>query len=318
MIRHGVEAGSTAGEEEQLNKILEVLAMPETIDKHYLMVISNPDNYRSWNILKERILSISKDEIPAESSKQLLLTQKALESNPKSYHAWYHRTWLIKNCGTNMEREYRLCCLLLSLDPRNFHCWNHSRRIGIQLPLNFDNYSSMQGKPVKAVSAFYCDPSDEGIWRYFGRSRLSNFPGPRVDISKDKAKLYFPESFRGRVELEGIAVDIPSYVLVSLIDINECEDMIGRSKLTLKVFTGDDLKNPKIYNLVPEESVIPEKDFEFFGDNLVFICLERLRITPEISKREELVKKLCLLDPMRESYYRSMRNRYFKSFRPWQ
>lgn len=59
-------------------------------------------------------------------NKELELSQHCLQSNPKSYGAWHHRGWcLTRMAKPNWRREIDLCDQYLTLDERNFHCWDH-------------------------------------------------------------------------------------------------------------------------------------------------------------------------------------------------
>lgn len=70
---------------------------------------------------------------------------KGITRSPKSYTLWHHRNWTIEK-GLDIEREIlkassgdhvdihkskvlemelKLCDKMLSLDERNFHCWNY-------------------------------------------------------------------------------------------------------------------------------------------------------------------------------------------------
>lgn len=120
-------------------------------------------------------------------TKELKLTAAAIAKNPKSYPAWHHRQWMIDHYGfpqsapvgvsaasdggqssaaaaaghvaarVDYRSELGLCGKLLTLDERNFHCWNYRRwiadRAGVpvekeldytleRIKINFSNYSA--------------------------------------------------------------------------------------------------------------------------------------------------------------------------------
>lgn len=323
MIRHGIEAGTKIEDEKQLKEFKIVDEMDETAEKHYKMVVLNPDDYKSWNWLKRQILEMKeRAEIKEEAAKQLFATQQAIEVNPKSYYAWYHRGWLINRYGTDMNREYRLCMLLLSLDSRNFHCWNHTRLIGLSIPLDFDNYSSTYCQCNNSVAAFYCDPHDEGIWRLMGRTRYQNSTGPcHVNIySNNMLEIHFYTPFIGKAciydeLLAEISVEIPKYTLISRVKYNLTIKLKGALKLKLY----SDKNKEEIYELKEEEQIINIDELEAI-DESVFIYFEKLKITEELVERERVIEKLVALDPIREKYYKSLVNKYYKTyttFRPW-
>ncbi|VDL76509.1 unnamed protein product [Nippostrongylus brasiliensis] len=107
----------------------------------------NPDIYTFWNIRRETIEKkikawkdcelTTQDEECKEScrkkienllSGELFLTQACLEANHKSYSAWFHRGWALKQQSKpDIKRELALCEKALKLDCRNFHTWDHRR-----------------------------------------------------------------------------------------------------------------------------------------------------------------------------------------------
>lgn len=102
----------------------------------------NPDPLYIWNKRRKLFLERSVDNDAVE--KELALTASALQSNPKSYGAWFHRKWVLtqaaeKISDTNeiLNQELGLTELLLQRDERNFHCWNY-RRFVVSLQMQAD------------------------------------------------------------------------------------------------------------------------------------------------------------------------------------
>jgi geranylgeranyl transferase type-2 subunit alpha len=95
-------------------------------------LLVNPDPNYLWNFRRELL---GKDESLLVLDKELALTQAALTRNPKSYGAWFHRKWTIREeCKSNnptlariLQTELALTANFLQLDERNFHCWNYRR-----------------------------------------------------------------------------------------------------------------------------------------------------------------------------------------------
>ena len=62
--------------------------------------------------------------------RERVLTQRALERNPKAYGAWFHRKWILQKLRPSLgvlQEELALTKQFLSVDERNFHCWNYRR-----------------------------------------------------------------------------------------------------------------------------------------------------------------------------------------------
>jgi len=135
-------------------------------DAQQLMMTSqvlqaNPDIHTLWNIRREVVLAMV-EESPSDQdklwSKEVELTQQCLMSNPKSYGAWHHRCYSLDQMSSPpWQNELSLCDRFLSMDERNFHCWDYrqiaARKAG-QTPekeleftmerinTNFSNYSA--------------------------------------------------------------------------------------------------------------------------------------------------------------------------------
>jgi len=135
-------------------------------DSKQLMMTSqvlhaNPDIHTLWNIRRECVLALAV-ESPTDKdklwSKEVELTQQCLMSNPKSYGAWHHRCYSLDQMSCPpWQNELALCDRFLSMDERNFHCWDYrqiaARKAG-QTPekeleftmerinTNFSNYSA--------------------------------------------------------------------------------------------------------------------------------------------------------------------------------
>ena len=116
------------------------------------MLLVNPDPMYLWNFRRELLLVTTEtktsDAADAKATvddsftidhplwslpTELAVTQAALENNPKSYGAWFHRKWALlfqQPCETTiLENELALTAAFLQRDERNFHCWNYRRFI---------------------------------------------------------------------------------------------------------------------------------------------------------------------------------------------
>ncbi|GBO40565.1 Geranylgeranyl transferase type-2 subunit alpha, partial [Araneus ventricosus] len=137
---------------------------------------------------------------------ELDLTQNCLKVNPKSYSAWHHRFWTMEfHPEGDWKRELKLCNFFLSLDERNFHCWDYRRLVSKKcnvspeeeldysttlIETNFSNYSAWhyrstllpivhydasKGSIKEDVllkefdliqNAAFTDPDDQSVWFY--------------------------------------------------------------------------------------------------------------------------------------------------------
>ena len=171
------------------------------------VLMANPDISTLWNIRKQilnDILTVQDNEEEAHDiilRKELDLTVQCLQNNPKSYGAWHHRCWsMLHMLKPHWDYELMLCNKYLSLDERNFHCWDYRRfvvkhaEISAQdelnytmerININFSNYSAWHYRSkllpmlddkiseVKrrkeldlVLNAAFTDPEDSSAWFY--------------------------------------------------------------------------------------------------------------------------------------------------------
>ncbi|XP_067086780.1 geranylgeranyl transferase type-2 subunit alpha isoform X3 [Osmerus mordax] len=126
------------------------------------LLSSNPDFATLWNYRREIMLHLEtiweEDKLQKMYEAELLFLESCLKVNPKSYGSWHHRGWVSVHLPKqNWARELSLCDRCLSLDDRNFHCWDYRRMVvkmsGVSVDQelqftdrligsNFSNYSS--------------------------------------------------------------------------------------------------------------------------------------------------------------------------------
>uniref|UniRef100_A0A3Q4GHR3 Geranylgeranyl transferase type-2 subunit alpha n=1 Tax=Neolamprologus brichardi TaxID=32507 RepID=A0A3Q4GHR3_NEOBR len=112
------------------------------------LLSSNPDFATLWNYRREILMHLEtvkdKDEVQKIYEAELLFTESCLKVNPKSYGSWHHRGWVSARLPRpDWARELTLCDRCLSLDDRNFHCWDYRRMV-----------VKMSGVPVDQELAF--------------------------------------------------------------------------------------------------------------------------------------------------------------------
>uniref|UniRef100_A0AAQ5ZN03 Geranylgeranyl transferase type-2 subunit alpha n=1 Tax=Amphiprion ocellaris TaxID=80972 RepID=A0AAQ5ZN03_AMPOC len=126
------------------------------------LLSSNPDFATLWNYRREILMHLEtvkdEDEVQKIYEAELLFLESCLKVNPKSYGSWHHRGWVSARLPRpDWARELSLCDRCLSLDDRNFHCWDYRRMVvkisGVPVDQelaftdrligsNFSNYSS--------------------------------------------------------------------------------------------------------------------------------------------------------------------------------
>ena len=108
----------------------------------------HPDPLHLYNQRREILqLSFENQDTLFDVQTERDMTTACLKRNPKAYGAWFHRKWCIRyfvqmtrNCKNDgddhdvykkvnevLQEELELCSYFLTLDERNFHCWNYRR-----------------------------------------------------------------------------------------------------------------------------------------------------------------------------------------------
>lgn len=134
----------------------------EALELTQQLLSSNPDFATLWNQRREILMHLEtvkdEDEMQKIYESELHFLESCLKVNPKSYGSWFHRGWVSARLPRlNWARELSLCDRCLSLDDRNFHCWDYRRMVvkmsGVSVEKeleftdrligsNFSNYSS--------------------------------------------------------------------------------------------------------------------------------------------------------------------------------
>ncbi len=153
LIKRRKEAKNNDANMEPKVKVKNIM---ETLKLNDKLLSVNPDPIYLWNLRREFLLDLIKmKQINASDfiKQEQILTQTALQRNPKAYGTWLHRKWslrkfiemvfslgrdsekeeitqgLLSTCIQVFKGELMLCSEFLTLDERNFHCWNYRRYI---------------------------------------------------------------------------------------------------------------------------------------------------------------------------------------------
>eukprot|EP00816_Leptocylindrus_hargravesii_P010627 CAMPEP_0196805100 /NCGR_PEP_ID=MMETSP1362-20130617/4828_1 /TAXON_ID=163516 /ORGANISM="Leptocylindrus danicus, Strain CCMP1856" /LENGTH=388 /DNA_ID=CAMNT_0042177795 /DNA_START=32 /DNA_END=1195 /DNA_ORIENTATION=+ len=141
---------------------LEELRITLTLIEKLLLV--NPDPLYLYNHRREVLNTPLNDVLSPETeapalfvlSDELNLTALCLKRNPKAYGAWFHRKWSISfymkqksdsSIESLLANELELCSEFLTLDERNFHCWNY-RRFVISCLISYFSSSKVAEKLI--------------------------------------------------------------------------------------------------------------------------------------------------------------------------
>lgn len=316
MIIHNVEEGQYAEDEETLEELMETRRKDDTVEKHYGIVQIVTDDYLSWNRLKDRLMLH-----PQEFDTQLRVNENALRNNPKSYQVWYHRTFMMERFPEQRERclhrEDLLTGVLLSLDPRNFHCWNYRMFLfGGESDTGHDlfNYSYLHHNPCRhdPLSVIYTDPLDDVGWEYLlvcrEHRRLRN--GVYVRRYPTLLEIRFKDCFNGELGLvacgveKAVVQDMDTKIVViggTTEAFPDCTLMINGHETKLMHMAEDHGFIAEIRDLEPE---------------CRGALLALLDYTIDRTQRSTIVERLIGLDPCREKYYTSLVDEYYAVYSP--
>ena len=217
-----------------------------TLDLIQKMLTMNPDFYSLWNFRRE-ILEHEYSKKPFDrdaGERELTLSSLAIQKNPKSYPAWQHRLWVGSKVvgGIDYNEEIRLCDKFLSVDQRNFHCWNYRREVVKlgnissedemefsmkKIGENFSNYSAFHHRSVylkdcdgdindrleKELSivhdAIFTEPDDQSAWWYY--QFLMNWGNEKQKLGDDAdLKSRFRDILNQQIETVKSLLDLES------------------------------------------------------------------------------------------------------------
>lgn len=283
MIRHNISSKTEIIEQDEQNEISQIISvknMPESVEKHEKLVLLNPDDYNSWNYLKSKFLG-TKNEL--EMEKQLELTKQAIQINPKSYSAWFHR-FLFYNKNI-WFKEHKLCTFLLKFDPRNFHCWNYCLKNGFEIKLDLHNPTSMYFKEFRE-EWLYIDPDDEAVWRAYENSKKYS----TIRKYKGRLEFIFNMAIKGELRINQRVIKIEQVTHRFILETEEEPKYLA---LNGNILVVSKEKMPNFVNKILE-----------LNPNCIFALKMKLVYTENIKEREEIIKRLEEIDFIRREYYK--------------
>ncbi|KAF9762785.1 Geranylgeranyl transferase type-2 subunit alpha 1 [Nosema granulosis] len=158
MIIHNVKEGECIEDKKILETLQDIFLIENPTEKATALVPIVTEDYAAWNYLKR---------VPEQ--RQLGLTETAIENNPKSYQAWYHRLYVYRQDPVlvleKIQREIKLISLLLEFDSRNFHCWNYKHKLMAILRNLINAEEDLTDKEVEKivsseVKVYPCGPTE--------------------------------------------------------------------------------------------------------------------------------------------------------------
>lgn len=329
MIRHNTKKSQKVDStNSQITSPLQsAYEMPDSYEKHCKIVLLNPDDYNSWNYLKNSLTDNNLKE-------QFKLTELAIQSNPKSYSSWFHRYFLFSLWKNEWFREHQLCNILLKIDSRNFHCWNYCLKNGFEIKGNLHNFTSMHYKPYIERNLFI-DPSDEAVWNSFERRR--DVKGI-IREYKGYKEIIFKEYFKGEIRIgnESKLIDFP---IKRYVNYSNCSDGNGSNISNRSTgndsnrINGNDISynnSSNISNRSNEKSnclYLNDWEMTVREENLPRVVNEILHLDPLCiyalkhklnystgKERREICIKLQEIDPIRKNYYEWLCINEYKTF----
>ncbi|GMS95744.1 hypothetical protein PENTCL1PPCAC_17919 [Pristionchus entomophagus] len=121
------------------------------------VLVKNPDIYTLWNIRREVLDKLKEQSLTGDESinlerlyaDELSLTEQCIKTNPKSYSAWFQRSWILNGQATpDLKKELAMCKEGLKMDCRNFHCWDHRRIVARMAQLTDEEELSFSEKLI--------------------------------------------------------------------------------------------------------------------------------------------------------------------------
>ncbi|GMR48046.1 hypothetical protein PMAYCL1PPCAC_18241 [Pristionchus mayeri] len=119
------------------------------------VLAKNPDIYTLWNIRRETLEKMKERNAAGDAhlerlyQNELSLTEQCIMANPKSYSAWFQRSWILnRQAIPDLKKELVLCKEGLKMDCRNFHCWDHRRIVAKMAKLTDEEELEFSGRLI--------------------------------------------------------------------------------------------------------------------------------------------------------------------------
>jgi len=102
--------------------------------------------------------------------KEMSVLEKMLEADPRNFHAWNYRRYILANSPVQRPDKYELAYTTRKIESSmsNFSAWHQRSKV---LSSMWDSgelvpYKSREEEFELVMNAMYTDPDDQGIWMY--------------------------------------------------------------------------------------------------------------------------------------------------------
>lgn len=267
----------------------------------------NPEFNAAWNYRRDLIVAL-KSQLPLDFwEKELSFTTEQLKAFPKVYWIWNHRFWCLDEYPGSpikiWQRELAIVNKLLSMDARNFHCWQYRRIIVARLEemtltsLNQQELDYTTAKINENISNF-------SAWHQRANLLPKMFQSGQIADRKgfvNQELAYISNAIFTDAEDQSVWYYVKWFI---------------KSDCVIKELSTEEYKS-LLQRLKDGIIMINEDEAEFSGKEntwcLKILCyleaiqMDELHIDMQ-SKRSEYLSKLAMIDPLRKNRYRYLQS----------
>ncbi|VDQ02525.1 unnamed protein product [Trichobilharzia regenti] len=158
-------------------------------------------HHRQWIVeeLSKQTANGSCNSLTHLSSDELRFTDDVISDDPKNYHAWQHRRWIVTFFKISVEEELAFTERMLLTDVHNNSAWNHRFYI---ITLDEGLSSSVLTREIDFVQKrISFAPNNESSWNYFYGLLVPLVHNRKYIISSETSKLSDEKSSSNVIDL---------------------------------------------------------------------------------------------------------------------